>query len=580
MGKNDISVYFNKYPSNLYFLLCSSSQLNKNQIFKILDAVKDNEELCKKIKHIIRENDNVNHIIEESLNVFYSDNEIKYYKFRKKLEDTSFYKNKEFIDTIDFDKYSSFMEYDTFFNWDFDYLMIKLNRKFLDALSINENFKWTTALIEKFKNKLTVYNWRALSTRSDIEWNLDILIKYQDYWKWDELSKNKSIPFSEEIIIHFKDKWNERYTYGNLWQYLLKNNSVQWSYKLLSFYLTEKEKNFKYLYDYDAFNLFYQNKGVLWSYEYLDLNGCIAPFLSIEIPWTNSIIEKYKDQINWTKFSDRNDVKWNEVIRKFTNFINWKILSKNENVNWTLYLIVEYENFIDFKELSSNPKVEWSRLLLNRYKEKLDWTKLALNTGIIWNSILLSEFKDYVSFYSLTRSQTFVWSTEILVLYKDRWDFDCDYFIGKRCNDCLFEKTFYTPEICNNNNVTFTIKFILEKLVLWENTWSKFVAETSRKTSPIYLNGQVFDKNNPIWERLSENKNLNSELIKYFIEFWDYKILLNNKNINWDFDLICYLDEKLDSNNSNYYIQNYWTSFHDNNYLNKFELEELHKYIM
>lgn len=583
MEKNDyITSYFKKYPRNLYFLLCSSYPLNKNQIFRILGAVKENEKVFKDIKRILRENKNIKLLIEEFKTEFYSEDEIKYYETQNKLKDKSFYKNKEFIDNVDFDRHSTIMEYDAFVNWDIDYLMMKFNREFLNALAINKNYKWSISIIEKYQNQLTVYNWRDLSKRSDIEWSLDLLIKYQDNWKWDELSKNHSIPFSEEIVIHFKDRWNEHYTYGNLWQYLFQNPSVQWTYKLLSFYFSEKEKNFKYLHDYDALDLFCKNKGVVWSYEFLDVSyiyhakgSCIAPFLSIEIPWTSSIIEKYKDQINWTRFCERTDVKWNEVISKFTNFIDWKILSKNETVNWNLSRIVEYENLIDFKVLSINPKVEWTRLLLNRYKDKLDWSMLALNSAVCWNSILLNEFKDKVSFYSLTQSSSFAWSTDILMMYKDKWNSDCDYFIGKRCNDCLFEEEFFTPEICNNNNVIFTIDFILEKLVSWENTWSEFVSKTRGKTNPIKLNGQFFDKNNPVWKRLSENKNLYGELIKYFKDFWDYDILLNNKNINWNFDLIYHLDEKIDSTKSIYYLNKFWSSCLENNCFNKQEIEEL-----
>lgn len=584
---NDIISYFNKYQRNLLFLICSSYPLNNSQIFKILGAVKENEVLFKNIKKILRENKNIKGIIEKCKNDFYSQDEINYYNTHSKIKDKSFYKNKEFIDSIDFKKYSTNFECDALVNWDVEYLMMKFNKKFLDLIVINKNFKWSISLLEKYQKQLTVYNWRELSARGDIEWSLDLLIKYRNNWEWDVISKNESIPFSEEIVMQFKDKWNERYVYGNLWQYLFKNNSVQWSYKLLMFYLSEKEQNFKYLFDYDGLDLFCQNKSVLWSYNLLDIDYsyhkkdcCIAPFLSINIPWTNSIIETYKDKINWTRFSSRSDVKWNEVLYSFTYYIDWKELSKNESVNWSIYSIIKYENLIDFKILSANPKVEWSKTLLNRYKEKFDWSLLALNKGICWNSNLISEFRDKISFYSLTKSMTVEWTTDILLEYKDYWDLYCDYFIGKRCNDCLYEEEFFTPEICNNKNVIFTIDFILEKLKMWEKHWSEFVLETRRKITPIELNGNIYDKNNPIWKRLSENNNLYKELIIYFKELWDIDMLIKNENIMWDFDLIKHFDKKLDSSTSNYYLEKFWTSCLDNNYFNQEEIVDIEKILV
>ena len=66
MEKNDyITLYFKKYPRNLYFLLCSSYPLNKNQIFRILGEVKENEKVFKDIKRILRENKNIKLLIEE-----------------------------------------------------------------------------------------------------------------------------------------------------------------------------------------------------------------------------------------------------------------------------------------------------------------------------------------------------------------------------------------------------------------------------------------------------------------------------------------------------------------------------------
>ena len=561
----ELDSYFKKYPTNAIIMLCSNGLFNKEQIIMILNKGKTNDVLNKNIKSLLKENIKLKKIIKDFQNDIYSESEIRYIEERRKIENKNIFKEKTFIDSIDFHRHSSIIKFSSLSDWDIDYLISRFNFKNWEELAENKNFKWSISFIEKYFNQFTVYTWRIISQREDIEWSTDVLEKYQKNLNWSEVAKNKSIPFSEETVIRFKDEWNKLYTHGDLWGLLLQNNSVQWTFDLFDFYLTEKGKNFLNTY-YDTYAYLYKNTGVVWSYKFLEFQSyfhgntnSVASHLNIKIPWTTSILNTYKDTLNWGKISSRADIKWNEAIDKFSDLLDWKVLSKNESVNWNYSWICKVENYIDFKALSSNTKVNWNRQILNKYKDKLDWSSLALNSGLNWNSSLIDEFEDKISIYCLTESSSFIWSTEILMKYKNRWNSKCDYYICRKRHDCSCDEGFFTPAICKNVNVIFTKEFLLEKLVEWEYTWDEFITETYGKKNLRELNGNFYDSKNIIWKDLSNNRNLSKELIIYFKEFWDYELLLKNKDVVWDFELIFALGDKLDSANWDYLLIKFWS---------------------
>jgi hypothetical protein len=74
---------------------------------------------------------------------------------------------------------------------------------------------WTIDDIEKNKDTLS---WMHLSASSHLNWTMEILIKYKDYWYWGdpdnrncscglELFRNEDLPWSIELIELFENKW-------------------------------------------------------------------------------------------------------------------------------------------------------------------------------------------------------------------------------------------------------------------------------------------------------------------------------------------------------------------------------------
>lgn len=55
----------------------------------------------------------------------------------------------------------------------------------------------------------------------------------------------------------------------------------------------------------------------------------------------------------------------------------WKKLSSE--LRWTEGLLTKYANQVDWEEISSNENVLWTESLLRKFADKLDWEELSRN---------------------------------------------------------------------------------------------------------------------------------------------------------------------------------------------------------
>ena len=48
--------------------------------------------------------------------------------------------------------------------------------------------------------------------------------------------------------------------------------------------------------------------------------------------WSEALLEKYKNRVDWDRISSNNNIRWTiPMIAKFSKYINWIIFSKNAN---------------------------------------------------------------------------------------------------------------------------------------------------------------------------------------------------------------------------------------------------------
>jgi len=100
------------------------------------------------------------------------------------------------------------------------------NEQFLDKykdkvnwemISGNDDILWTSSMLEKFKSLI---NWDELSEsgnqRTFTAYNLET---YYNFWNWKSLSSNSNIRFSLELIDQFIDNWD--------WEKLINNRALE-----------------------------------------------------------------------------------------------------------------------------------------------------------------------------------------------------------------------------------------------------------------------------------------------------------------------------------------------------------------
>lgn len=588
---NSEKEYFIAHPLNALILICTNCKLTLCQIATLLDTFKTNKKLLDFVLDLLSENkflkgkfhmysgSNFYNLkseisqIDESLasqvwgvNTTEEKEDLMVYR----VDDPDYYKGKDFIETIPLNNivFKYRLGYQTLQSWDINYLLTKFSHQHFEHLAENKNFKWDQVIIEKFNQKFSWNTWRTLSTRYDLLWRKYLLLKYEDYWHWDKIAKNISIPFEEELIICFKEKWRQESHSGNLWKFLLQNNSVIWTSSLVKFYLSEKKQLFSNE-NYKDLDLLTKNEGVVWSLEFLDIeysylktNYSIASFLSIEIPWTCSLIELYKDKLHWPSLCSRSDIPWRDVIGNFGEYIDWKALSGNENIPWDINLICDFEDKINFDALSSNKKVKWHHSLLFYLKGKLNWQKICLNKGIFWDEKAIDLFNEKLWVYGFGRAENIVWSKSLFLRYEEKWLNKASYYIGKPCHDCPMEYNFYPPPICENFSAPITIYYIEKHLPSWEDEWNEFNSKVGRKKQKIEYKGKEYDLNNPVWDKLGWNQHLDDEILIHFKDFWGLKFLFNNYII-WTTKLIFSLGSCLDYSpgiNDDYKLEKFWSS--------------------
>ncbi|MGM9728187.1 MAG: hypothetical protein ACI3YJ_11420 [Prevotella sp.] len=78
-----------------------------------------------------------------------------------------------------------------------------------------------------------------------------------------------------------------------------------------------------------------------------------------------------------------NDKLNKELVSRMMDDAAWKELSKD--FPWTEQLLEKYMNYVDWKEISRNNDVVWTKSLLEKFKHRLDWHELTSNSSTLLN---------------------------------------------------------------------------------------------------------------------------------------------------------------------------------------------------
>lgn len=130
--------------------------------------------------------------------------------------------------------------------------------------------------------------------------------------------------------------------------------------------------------------------------------------LSEDFLWTEQLLEKHRDKVNWKYVSSNSNMLWtNAMLEKFKGYIDWKELSKTRNeAVFTDENLSKFQEYWDWHELSSS--IEPSSLeTLDKFVDKWDWAEIIDNYSLedFFNKDFLEKYQDYIPASSLQQSR-------------------------------------------------------------------------------------------------------------------------------------------------------------------------------
>ena len=101
--------------------------------------------------------------------------------------------------------------------------------------------------------------------------------------------------------------------------------------------------------------------------------------LSSELSWTEALLEKYRDKIDWQELSGNSYILWTiPMLQKFKHRLNWNKLSRYaDERTLTENCIDTFKEKWNWSELSYNSSI--NNQLLEKYADKWDWESIIDN---------------------------------------------------------------------------------------------------------------------------------------------------------------------------------------------------------
>lgn len=123
--------------------------------------------------------------------------------------------------------------------------------------------------------------------------------------------------------------------------------------------------------------------------------------LSGELAWSEQMLEKYQDKVDWEEVSDNSNIVWTaSMLEKFKNRLDWKCLSRIcDSYLYTADNLERFKNWWDWAELSDNSSVPYSYELIDKFIDYWDWSELINCYGMekgIYGEDFLKRYESYI----------------------------------------------------------------------------------------------------------------------------------------------------------------------------------------
>lgn len=129
----------------------------------------------------------------------------------------------------------------------------------------------------------------------------------------------------------------------------------------------------------------------------------------------------------------------NEFMEKILKDSAWKELS--ENFEWTEQMLEKHKNRVDWKEISDNCNIVWTPLMLEKFKKLIDRKKLSSTScETILTDDCLELFKDYWDWSKLSDNGDLELNYQLIDKFIDQWDWS--ELINRWHDDKLYNVDF------------------------------------------------------------------------------------------------------------------------------------------
>lgn len=109
---------------------------------------------------------------------------------------------------------------------------------------------------------------------------------------------------------------------------------------------------------------------------------------------SNEFMQKIMNEEAWKELS--NNFNWSEtMLEKYQDKVNWDEISKNTSIRWTIPMIQKYKNRINWDSFSEYiDEDSLTDSILDTFKDKWNWHKLSSNGGVTLSYDLLDKYAD------------------------------------------------------------------------------------------------------------------------------------------------------------------------------------------
>jgi len=252
---------------------------------------------------------------------------------------------------------------------------------------MSKNFPFTWSQLRKYKN---ILEWKSVSNNMQIEWSIDIIGEFKEYWGWKHFVFNEKVIGNASIRNYFQSQLEPYLTEQDISDMIDKNfgfgeyNKDAFTQNTL-YYNVECSTKFKERL-FQSVDEIESAKNINWS----ELSG------NLLLPWSIELIEKYKDKWNWWSLCKNEMIPWNEKM--IAHFI--------DKIIWGKWVKLDFNCKRLYEGLSNNKAIKWNSKLINHYHDCLEFREVSRSPAALWNINLLLEFQNFWCYGTLPLNNT------------------------------------------------------------------------------------------------------------------------------------------------------------------------------